>query len=152
MGERLIDMNGYGAIAVNRFGLGARPGDIEAIGDDSHEWLLRQIPGPSRPYEELAGLAPSSKVLIELFGIRQMQREERRKAKGDQVEAKLKIYGRTVRQHYVDQVLARYRVATSTDYPFHERLVHFWSNHFAVSVEKQPLAAMATLYERVRRS
>ncbi len=29
-----------------------------------------------------------------------------------------------------------------------ERLVHFWSNHFAVSADKQPLAALAGLYEQ----
>ena len=31
--------------------------------------------------------------------------------------------------------------------PFLERLVHFWSNHFALSAEKQPLAAIAGLFE-----
>ena len=140
-------MNEFGAIAANRFGLGARPGEIETIGGDSRDWLRRQIPGPSQPYRALAGLSPSSKILTEVLGIRKMQREEKRRADGYQVKEIAKKYGRTVRQHYRSQVLARYQVATSTDYPFHERLVHFWSNHFAVSVEKRPLAAIATLYE-----
>ena len=43
---------------------------------------------------------------------------------------------------------ARYRAAVATDTPFHERLVHFWSNHFAVSTDKQPLAAIAGLFEQ----
>ena len=144
---RLVDMNEYGTIAANRFGLGARPGEIETIGNDSRDWLLRQVPGPPRPYKEIAGSPPSSKILTEVLGIRQMQREERRNADDGKVEEKAKNYGRTVRQHYTSQVLARYQIATSTDYPFHERLVHFWSNHFAVSVEKQPLPAIAALYE-----
>ena len=37
---------------------------------------------------------------------------------------------------------------SQTDRPFVERLVHFWSNHFAVSADKQPLAALAGLYEQ----
>jgi len=56
-------------------------------------------------------------------------------------------YGRTVRRHYIEQTQVRYHLAASTDYPFHERLVHFWSNHFAVSADKQPLSAIAGLYE-----
>jgi uncharacterized protein (DUF1800 family) len=50
-------------------------------------------------------------------------------------------------RHYIDQTQARYRLAASTDYPFHERLVHFWTNHFAVSADKQPMPAIAGLYE-----
>ena len=38
-------------------------------------------------------------------------------------------------------------LAIATDAPFVERLVHFWSNHFAVSADKQPSAALAGLYE-----
>jgi uncharacterized protein (DUF1800 family) len=56
-------------------------------------------------------------------------------------------YGQVVRRHYIDQCLARYQVAADTELPFYERLVHFWSNHFAVSADKQPLPAIAGLYE-----
>ena len=37
------------AIAANRFGLGARPGDARAIGSDAKGWLLEQLEqAPSR--------------------------------------------------------------------------------------------------------
>ncbi len=52
-----------------------------------------------------------------------------------------------VRRYYVDQAGARFRNAVGTDHPFHERLVRFWSNHFAVSADKQPVSALAGLYE-----
>lgn len=42
---------------------------------------------------------------------------------------------------------ARLAHAVATSTPFAERLVHFWSNHFAVSVNKLPLASMAADYE-----
>jgi uncharacterized protein (DUF1800 family) len=44
---------------------------------------------------------------------------------------------------YLQQVAARYQVAISTDVPLHERLVHFWSNHFAVSVDKIVVLGLA---------
>jgi uncharacterized protein (DUF1800 family) len=53
---------------------------------------------------------------------------------------------------YQEQVAARYRLAMHTEEPFRERLVHFWTNHFAVSADKaQVLGLAATLeYEAVR--
>jgi uncharacterized protein (DUF1800 family) len=35
------------AIAVHRFGLGARPGEIEAVGPDPKAWLAAQIGTPA---------------------------------------------------------------------------------------------------------
>jgi uncharacterized protein (DUF1800 family) len=57
-------------------------------------------------------------------------------------------FGAFVREHYLEQTAERHRLALGTDDPFVERLVHFWSNHFAVSADKQPLGALAGLYEQ----
>lgn len=54
---------------------------------------------------------------------------------------------RDLRQIYQNAVAARAEVALTTETPFVERLVHFWSNHFAVSVEKIPVAAFAGNFE-----
>jgi uncharacterized protein (DUF1501 family) len=35
-------------IAANRFGLGARPGDLSRIGGNAESWLMDQLQGPSR--------------------------------------------------------------------------------------------------------
>jgi uncharacterized protein (DUF1800 family) len=42
---------------------------------------------------------------------------------------------------------ARLASALTTDQPFVERLVHFWANHFAVSVDKLPVIGLAGLLE-----
>ena len=42
----------------------------------------------------------------------------------------------------------RHRRAIETDQPFVERLVHFWSNHFAVSADKLLVGPLAGLYEQ----
>ncbi len=43
---------------------------------------------------------------------------------------------------------ARLRLAATTDRPFLERITQFWSNHFAVSVDKAIVLGVAGSYER----
>ncbi len=129
-------------IAANRFGLGARPGELLRIARDPDAWLKDQLQGPSRLPSELRQLPGSAEVLIEVQNVRRDQRDAKRNAE-DIVEK----YGRVVRRHYLEQTAARYRHAARTDLPFHERLVHFWSNHFAISADKQPIPAIAGLFE-----
>jgi len=129
-------------IAALRFGFGARPGDLEIISRDPDKWLLDQLQGPHRLHDEIQRLPDSASVLLAVQDIRRQEREDR-KEDPDAV----KTYGRTVRRHYIEQTNARYRAAAETDTPFHERLVHFWSNHFAISADKQPMPAIAGLYE-----
>jgi uncharacterized protein (DUF1800 family) len=47
------------------------------------------------------------------------------------------------RAYYTGAVAARMQVALTTATPFPERLVHFWSNHFAVSIDKLPVIGLA---------
>jgi len=49
--------------------------------------------------------------------------------------------------HYRAQVLARAQSAALTSRPFAERLVHFWSNHFAVSADKGVVFGLAGTLE-----
>ena len=134
-------------IAANRFGLGARPGDLETVDSNPKKWLLDQLQGPSRLSSAIRQLEHSSKVLVEVQGLRRAERQMKRAASENPSEDLVRKYGRVARRHYVGQVAARYRAAAESDFPFHERLVHFWSNHFAVSADKQPLPTIAGLYE-----
>lgn len=131
-------------IAANRFGLGARPGELERIARNPESWLLDQLAGPSRLPAEIRDLPESASVFEEVQAVRRDQRAAKR---GEPATDIVENYGRLVRRHYIDQTAARYRTAASAGTPFHERLVHFWSNHFAVSADKQPLPAIAGLFE-----
>jgi uncharacterized protein (DUF1800 family) len=135
------------AIAANRFGLGARPGDLDRIDQDPQAWLLDQLQGPSRLPAELKDLPNTADVLVEVQDLRKEERATRIEPENETAPDIVKMYGRKVRGYYLEQTDARYRLAATTDYPFHERLVHFWTNHFAVSADKQPLPAIAGLYE-----
>ncbi len=130
-------------IAASRFGLGARPGDLPTIERSPEVWLLDQLQGPSRLHSQLLRLPKSDTVLVEVLELRRQQREDKQSRDEDIVKA----YGKAVRRHYLEQTSARYAAAAESDEPFHERLVHFWSNHFAISADKQPLPAIAGLYE-----
>ncbi len=136
------------AIAVNRFGLGARPGDLQKVEADPRGWLLDQLQGPSRLPQEISRLPATSAVLVEVQELRRERRQMRDATDDEPAPDLVKAYGRTVRRHYLQQTAARYRTAAATELPFYERLVHFWSNHFAVSADKQPLPALAGLYEK----
>ena len=134
-------------IATNRFGLGARPGELKTVDHDPQDWLLDQIQGPPRLPAESRKLPHSSDVIVEVMDLRREQRAMKDGESDRPAPDVVEKYGRVVRRHYVEQMNTRYRVAAETDFPFHERLVHFWSNHFAVSGDKQPLPAIAALYE-----
>jgi uncharacterized protein (DUF1800 family) len=131
-------------IAANRFGLGARPGDLDPVARNPEAWLMDQLQGPSKLDREILNLPGSADVLVEVQDVRRDQRDMKKKGKADDIVEK---YGRIVRRHYVEQTAARYRAAARSATPFHERLVHFWSNHFAISADKQPMPAIAGLFE-----
>ena len=56
--------------------------------------------------------------------------------------------GQLLRPVYTEEATARFRQAVTTDRPFVERLTQFWTNHFAVSVDKSLLLGLAGSFER----
>src|SRR5262245_16656386 len=140
------------AIAANRFGLGARPGDLELVAKDPEGWLARQLKG-APPKLEGAALKPSSETLARVLEARQQVMEQRREQKkdgdedGNQVAAALKLPA-IYRPVYVDETVARFTHAVSTERPFLERLTQFWTNHFAVSIDKIAVLGLAGAMER----
>lgn len=156
-----------GAIAANRFGFGARPGDLQRLGGSARDALLQQIAAAPPLIDE--PLPASHELLAKVIA----QRDELRGANaaaiapaptptpapsppsaaapapaaGGVVRAVLAV--RQIYQPaYAADVGARMRAAISRDNDFVERLVHFWSNHFAVSVDKQAVLGLAGALER----
>lgn len=132
-------------MAANRFGLGARPGELQRAQGDPRGWLLKQVTGPRELPEEI-GRLPSS---AEIFKIYSERRRELNDAKSEGEAAKRMVGGMRAKllPFYIAQVAARYRVAVGSDESFRERLVHFWTNHFAVSADKQQVLALAGTLE-----
>ena len=124
------------ASAVNRFGLGAMPGEIAGV-RDPRAWLKAQL-GPDAADAAFGGL-PSSAELIGREAAARRERRQRREG-----DAPPRRPGRdTLRETGI-----RYGIAATTHAPFAERLVRFWSNHFAVSADKGTARLYAAPMER----
>jgi len=129
------------AIAVNRFGLGARPD--EPLPADPKAWLLAQF-GRYVPQPPMWSQQPASATLVVAY-VEQL-RAVRQADAGTEQAMRQKLRSET-QDHYRAAVNARVATALTTPAPFAERLVHFWANHFAVSIDKPPVAALAGAFE-----
>jgi uncharacterized protein (DUF1800 family) len=123
------------AIAATRFGLGARPGDLSELAADPRGWLEHQlVEAPTPP--ALRDL-PDSKSLV----------RERMRARGKGEEARRQLR-REARQLLRRESIARVLTMARSAAPFRERLVAFWSNHFAISTTKNQVVGVAGSFER----
>lgn len=118
------------SIALSRFGLGARP-DQPAV-TQPVDWLLGQ-------FEQFEALSPSWRAVprsVELVQTWARQQQAVRQGPEGSRSGIREAYLRQGRHQYQAAVGARTRNALLSATPFVDRLVHFWSNHFAVSVDK----------------
>jgi uncharacterized protein (DUF1800 family) len=105
-----------------RFGLGRRPAD--PLPSDPNAWLLGQLEGP----DPLAGTGPSSAE-----GLTALRTDRKNKPAPGESQT---------RPIFVAGTQAQLAAALTTDTPFRERLVWFWTNHFTVSVRRPVCAAV----------
>jgi uncharacterized protein (DUF1800 family) len=131
-------------IAVLRFGLGAKPGDLAAATAEPRAWLMSQIKGPV-PLAVNSPLAPSDQIFAALTEARDERQKMKQSSATESPDAKVAFNAirEAYQPHYRAQVLARAQSAALTTRPFAERLVHFWSNHFAVSADKGVVYGLA---------
>ncbi|WBQ10005.1 DUF1800 domain-containing protein [Hyphomonadaceae bacterium ML37] len=132
------------AIAVNRFGLGARPGDIGTAARDPHAWLAAQI-DPS----VIAGPAPGMTAregLVYLQTEYPRFRAEIERAGADPEEIQRQVR-ELLREPRLAHIAWRTGIAVTTPDGFAERWVRFWSNHFSVSSNTLPMAVVAPTLE-----
>jgi uncharacterized protein (DUF1800 family) len=123
-------------IAVTRFGLGARPGELERAGQDPKAWLEGQLaPAEPRP-PALAQVPPTPERLTLFF-----------EARGKGVDEVVKLFRKQYRDAFIADAGLRAQAQIETEAPFRERLVQFWSNHFTVSVVRPVVAGIAVPFE-----
>lgn len=149
------------SIALNRFGLGSRPTD--EIAGSAKSWLEGQLTRFEVRPEPLRGVAGSAAILSDIAEYQASARAVKRNKpepqpgkaassaamldKDDLAVVLRRDSRRTLRTHYLDAVDARIASALVTPAPFVERLVHFWSNHFAVSADKISVTPLAGSFE-----
>ena len=144
-------------IALNRFGLGARADDSAPA--DGKRWLLRQLGSFNPRPQALAEVPARAQVVDQLANYLAEQqmagRAKRQMAQpasmpqqsAKQADPVRRYLRQSIRDDYLVMNSARLSAALTTETPFVERLVHFWANHFAVSVDKLPVIGLAGLLE-----
>ncbi len=162
------------SIALNRFGLGARPDD--SLDTEPRAWLAQQLERYVAAPASMAG-QPASGTLVAQFAAYREQISQLRKTAqpaappppmnakpagamaplvpqppivqtgDDPAEALRKQFGQQSRDLYNGAVTARALAAIQSPAPFAERLVHFWANHFAVSGDKMEVTNLAGAFE-----
>lgn len=148
------------SIALNRFGYGLARGQRPPR--DPKAWLLRQLdrfePAPAAIAARAATRGKTGEMLETLRTLRREMREmadPAMAATGGEAAMMAETAGDNpraaalaglppeyrakfieARRIAIDDLATRVNVAVASDTPFVERLVHFWSNHFSVSLGK----------------
>lgn len=132
------------AIALNRFGLGARSGAAPLA--DPRAWLIDQF-GRYEPRPTGFAALADARTLLDQYreGVRAARASEAATAERQRARRNLRDAAQSL---YRDGVQARTDAALVTEAPFVERMVHFWSNHFCVSADNPRVAALAPAFER----
>ncbi len=142
------------AIAVNRFGLGARADQGNIV--DAKQWLLDQFDHYQATPSYWAKQAKSADIVSEYTeNIKEILKMKGDNKNTDQPQKKMteakntakKLFKREIRENYQDAVSMRAESTLNTTTPFIERLVHFWANHFAISIEKPTVTELAGAFE-----
>jgi uncharacterized protein (DUF1800 family) len=162
----------YAAIALTRFGMGARAGEIDRIAVDPGGWLEAQVraSGAGVP----AGEFPSSTDQVQAFLAYRQDGQNRRMTRGEastvpdgamndpmaaegnrttnpagQAAFDARRESRqTLTRVAAEAFLARAQLAATTPDGFAERWALFWANHFTASATKFQSAIFLDAYER----
>lgn len=126
------DRNLQAAIAVTRFGMGARPGELETAQFDPQAYLTAQI----RPTEAPAERLPADRAeALERFGRARsaaLQASRARRDDAQDLRQTADARRRDLREEVFGDIVARAAFAAATPDSFAERWALFWANHFTV--------------------
>jgi len=141
------------AHALVRFGLGRRVSD--PLPSDPHAWLQLQLVGPDK-----AAITPpaSSALGLEVARVERMMRRQEATAVGaatpenPMMPTVMTPNGTAAggenpgRALYQAQAAAELAHAVTTQQPYRERLVWFWTNHFTVSLKRAEITPLAAAF------
>jgi len=159
------------ALALTRFGLGARPGESDRLAGEPTVWLTAQVRAEGAPNPDEA--LPGTRDRLDMFRSYQQERRQRRRTQGradqpstteapmaeapmadtaaDPAQARFdtaRMARRDLRQDVGAEFLARARHGATTEAGFAERWALFWANTFAVSATKFQTGLFAGPFER----
>ncbi len=137
------------AIAVTRFGMGARPGEIALVRSDPRGWLRAQIrqEGADQPQDNPQ---TTQQRVAELREYRQDKKTAKAATETMVPEGRdlSKQVQRMIRNETGGDFAARAQLGASTPAGFRERWALFWTNHFTVSAIKLATATVVGPFEQ----
>jgi uncharacterized protein (DUF1800 family) len=153
------------AVALTRFGMGARPGEIAAIGADARGWLEAQVTPGGAPVP--AGAFETSQQRLDSYQAYQAEAARARRMRetpaGAAAPAPMTDAPPSAAQEAADarrdsrrdlvqdtarEFLARAQLGATTSAGFAERWALFWANAFTASATKFTAAVFMGQYER----
>ena len=139
-----VDKSLKAAIAVTRFGLGAKPGEIAAARGDPEAYLTAQIrpQGADRP---VTVPETARERLNELRTYQQDRAADKRSHQAKSAASKSAAH--ILRRQADADLLARIQLGADTPAGFRERWTLFWANHFTVSAKKLAVVALVGPFE-----
>jgi len=137
-------------LAANRFGLGARPGELVDIAHDPKGWVLAQLEAAPDDASSLRGLPGTSDYLARFSRFRLDHRRARERiARGEpDTGAALPTLVERFGADKQAEIGQRARQQCLTQTPVVERLTMFWSNHFTVSGDGGSVQLLPGAFER----
>ncbi len=132
-------------IACHRFGLGAKPDEIDAATKmGAKKFLLQQINNYDVKPKLIAKL-PSAISLIKEADIK--RKTFRKTTDKIKLQKLRKQQNQRTKEIYLQGALARHNQATISAQSFNERLVYFWQNHFAISADTRDMRLLSASFE-----
>lgn len=126
-------------IAKNRFGLGIKPNENDIFQDMN--WFAKQAQSYEAKPKSLNSSQNSKEIVRQYIEVQELKRKNKDNPQVFKKEQKI------LRDIYVTEANNRLNISVNTKTPFIDRMVHFWSNHFAVSADKIEVRALAGAYE-----
>jgi uncharacterized protein (DUF1800 family) len=144
------------AIALHRFGTGARPGDLARVADDPRAWLRAQYADPAAfrlrgddlPDAEEAGGVLRAYLEQRMEDGRGPRRRDGGDGDGGAAPPARAPDGRALRALAARDFGGLAAHALATPHGGAERLAWFWSNHFTVSATKPTVVPFLGLHAR----
>ncbi len=135
-------------IALHRFGFGAGAGELAQALARPQAFVRDQLARPA-PLSR-SDLPASDQALREQRKFALVREDERKRMASSEPTASDKPLPPTAEQMlYRDEAAVRFAAFAASPTPFIERLVLFWTNHFAISLNKGPaLRASIGAFER----
>lgn len=133
-------MRAPASLAVTRFGLGAKPGEIESVDGDPVGWLMQQ----ARASQPDGFSGPSSAEALTQFGEwLALKKAAKSGSEGKALEEK-----NPAMLIFQSEIQAWTSALATTESPFFERLASFWQNHFCVAANKALVRLLSGPYLR----